>query len=190
MVRHPIISNDGVPGTSGGVIHSSEDAAASLILGSSTVGVSPGTPVADRGGKIIGIVRAVGPEGITAVTSDTIADSLRSFLENDAVVYPFLGLHYIDLSEDPSFVRIFDVNEQVGAYVYGGDEPAVISGSPSAVGGVQEGDIITHIGSETLTASVSLADALRSVTASNGEITLSLRRGTDTREIKVTLEFR
>ncbi|MFH1236146.1 MAG: S1C family serine protease [Parcubacteria group bacterium] len=190
MVRHPIVSKEGLPGTSREIIHSSEDAAASLILGSPTVYVAPGTPIADRGGKIVGMARAVGPEGITAVTSDTIADSLRSFLENDAVVYPYLGLRYIDLSEDPSFASVFDVNEQIGAYVYGGTEPAVISGSPSAVGGIQEGDIITHVGSETLTTSVSLADALRSITTSNGEIALSLRRGADTQKIKVTLEFR
>ena len=57
---------------------------------------------------------------------------------------------------------------------------------PAAKAGVQTGDVITAVGKKPVTTSTELTAAVRSA-APNSDVTLTIRRGNDTRTVTVSL---
>jgi len=69
-----------------------------------------------------------------------------------------------------------------GAYVGG-----VTPGSPAEQAGLRAGDVITAVGGKTIRSADDLATALNTIDPASGPTTLTLARGTATREVRVEL---
>jgi S1-C subfamily serine protease len=62
----------------------------------------------------------------------------------------------------------------------------VVADGPAAKAGLQDGDVITAVGNRPVTTSIELTAAIRSA-APGSDVTLTVRRGTNSRSVKVTL---
>lgn len=91
----------------------------------------------------------------------------------------FLGVAMQDMS--PQLKQRLGVNVDQGVIV-----AEVTPNSPAAKAGLQNGDVITQANGKAITASRQLFDAIQQVGAGK-EVNLKVARGSDTRDVKVTL---
>ncbi len=110
-----------------------------------------GGPLLNLSGEVIGINTAVaaGAENIGfALPVALVKRDIEAFEKTGKVTYPFLGVRF----------RIVDN----GALVVGSkDEPAITKGSPADLAGLKEGDIVTELAGETITADNTLAEIIQ-----------------------------
>jgi len=137
-----------------------------------------GGPVLDASGKVIGIVDQIATNGSSetssgvgfAVPIDLVRSELSSLEAGNSVSHAYLGVSTSSVS-----------STSTGALVQ-----SVISGGPAADAGLRAGDVVTKLGSTTINGSNDLVAAI--ATHKPGDkVTLTVRRGSDTTDLTVTL---
>ena len=140
-----------------------------------------GGPLLNSSGKVIGINTAVAQNGQNigfAIPINTVKDSLNNFNQNGQFNRAYLGIAYKLITRESAILN--DVPQ--GAYVQ-----QVVSGSPAEKSGIQQGDIITKIDGQQIAENNDLAGVIEKKKV-NDNITITLWRDGDTKEVKVTLE--
>lgn len=137
-----------------------------------------GGPVLDASGKVIGIVDQIATNGSSetssgvgfAVPIDLVKSELSSLEAGKSVSHAYLGVSTSSVSSTTS-----------GALVQ-----SVTSGGPAADAGLRSGDVITKLGSTTIKGTNDLVAAIATHKPGD-EVTVTVRRGSDTSDLTVTL---
>ncbi|MAZ29846.1 hypothetical protein CL655_01020 [bacterium] len=150
-----------------------------------------GGPLLNLNGEVIGVnvAMAGGSENIGfALPSDVVRSVYESVAEHGEIVRPFLGVRYLQITEEIAARNNLDID--YGVLIVRGEtrgDLAVIPGSPADKAGLTENDIILEIDGQKLDGSKSLAALLR--TYGVGEkITLKVLQDGEEKEIEVELE--
>jgi putative serine protease PepD len=137
-----------------------------------------GGPVLDASGKVVGIVDQIATNGSSetssgvgfAVPIDLVKSELSSLEAGKSVSHAYLGVSTSSVSSTTT-----------GALVQ-----SLSSGGPAADAGLRSGDVITKLGSTTIKGTNDLVAAI--ATHKPGDkVTLTVRRGSDTTDLTVTL---
>jgi S1-C subfamily serine protease len=143
--------------------------------------VNPGNsggPLLDAEGDVIGVVDQIATDGSAdqssgvgfAVPSNLVASELEQLEAGETVEHAYLGVSTGTAS-----------GETAGAQV-----AEVVPGSPAAEAGLQQGDIITALGEESIASTEDLVAAI--ATREPGErVTLEVERDSQKTSVKVTL---
>jgi serine protease Do len=124
-----------------------------------------GGPLLNLAGQVVGINTAVASlsqsQGIGfAIPIDFARTALKSYEKYQEIVRPYLGIRFVQLT--PEIASANDLKVERGALVYSSDgQVSVISGSPADKAGISEGDIITKLGGENITATRGLIQLLQ-----------------------------
>lgn len=144
-----------------------------------------GGPLVNLSGEVIGINTAVaeGAEGIGfAIPIDDVKGLVASVKEQGELIRPFVGVRTITLT--PAVAEQLNIDAEDGAYVV---ENGVVEGSPADEAGVQPGDIIVQIEGEAVNEDNVITSAIAQYRVGD-EITLTVQREGETRELQLTLE--
>ena len=148
-----------------------------------------GGPLVNLQGEVIGINTAVSEQGQAigfAIPINDVKGLMSSVLKSGKVQKPYLGVRYVSL--DAQVAQELNLPVSEGALVRGGSgSPAVVSGSPAAKAGLRDGDIITKVNDQNITATSSLASVLSRYGVGD-KVSLTVLRGSNTQTISVTLE--
>ncbi len=148
-----------------------------------------GGPLLNVRGEVVGVNVAVarGSENIGfALPANVVKPAIESMKENGRVVRPYIGVRYTLIT--PELQEKFDLPTEKGALIKGdADTLAVLPDSPAEDAGLKEGDIILEINGEEISATNSLASAIRRK-AIGDTITLTILREGDERDVTVTLK--
>lgn len=122
-----------------------------------------GGPLITLAGEVIGINTAIvsGAENIGfAIPANGAKRDLEQVQRIGRIVYPFLGVRYILITEDIQKKRNLSVSH--GVLVIGNTtQPAIVPDSPAARAGLRDGDIITEINDVPITKDQTLADYIQ-----------------------------
>lgn len=144
-----------------------------------------GGPLVNLNGEVIGMNTAVaqGAEGIGfAIPIDEVKGLIESVTEQDELVRPFVGVRTVTLTS--SVAEQLNVETENGAYVV---EGGVVQGSPADEAGLRGGDIITQVEGQELNEDTVLGSVVTKYDVGE-EISLTILRGGETRELQLTLE--
>jgi len=149
-----------------------------------------GGPLLNIKGKVIGVNVAVagGSENIGfALPSNAVKSVYESVAEHGEIVRPFLGVRYLQITEE--IAKRNNLNVDYGVIIIRGENPgdlAVIPGSPADKAGLEENDIILEIDGQKLDGTRSLSAMLREYTVGD-TITLKVLHDGEEKEVDVTL---
>ncbi|MDO8557059.1 MAG: trypsin-like peptidase domain-containing protein [Candidatus Jorgensenbacteria bacterium] len=150
-----------------------------------------GGPLLDLKGEVVGIDTAMasGAQSIGfAIPINSVKRAIESVKRTGTIKSSYLGVRYLLVTEDIAKSQKLSVD--YGALVRGTESgPAVIPDSPAAKAGIQAEDIITEINNEKVTQDMSLVTLLQKYNIGD-TITVTLRRGKETKKIQATLEER
>jgi 2-alkenal reductase len=147
-----------------------------------------GGPLVTLDGKVVGMVSNVvrriansdTVQGISfAISSRTIVPLIQEIVRSGRFPRPYFGIEDQDL--DPSVGLPNGVTADHGALV-----TSVISGSPAAQAGIQNGDIILKLGNSDITPDFTFLNALALVAPSD-KVPLQLQRGTSVINLNVQM---
>lgn len=148
-----------------------------------------GGPLLNLKGEVIGINTAMaqGAEAIGfAIPINRAKKDIEQVIKNNKIVYPFLGVRYILVSEEVK--EKYDLSVDYGALVLEGDngELAVTKDSAAAKAGIKENDIILSINEERITESNSMVKIIQKYNPGD-TITLRILRDGKEQDIEATL---
>jgi serine protease Do len=149
-----------------------------------------GGPLVNLSGQVIGINTAIAGDAQNigfAIPINDVAGLIKSVEQTGKLEQPYLGIIYIPITSD--VVQQYSLSVNNGAYIpLSADvgEQTIISGSPAAQAGLQEGDIITAIDGTPINESNSLTSILDQDSVGQ-VVTLTVNRSGKTISIKVTL---
>jgi serine protease Do len=147
-----------------------------------------GGPLINLLGEVVGINTAVSFDGQAVGFAIPINEAKRAVSdvrEFGRIVRPWIGVRYALVQPTETSA----VKYEIGARVVGGDQPgeeAVVSGSPSDLAGVKEGDIILAVDEEYLSKDKGLAELI-SQYGPGDTVTLSVLREDDVINIEIKL---
>jgi serine protease Do len=151
-----------------------------------------GGPLVDVEGNVIGINTAVASDaqGIGfAIPINEAKQELQSVESQGTISRPYLGVYYIPVTQ--AFASDNNLPVSNGAYITADSSsgtPAVVSGSPADKAGLQAGDIITKVGSQTVNQNHSLSSLINSYkVGANVQLTYIDTNG-KTQTVTVTLQ--
>jgi putative serine protease PepD len=143
--------------------------------------VNPGNsggPLLDSEGDVIGVVDQIATDGSAdqssgvgfAVPSDLVASELEALEQGETVEHAYLGVSTGTTSEGTAGAQVAEV----------------VQGSPAAEAGLEQGDVITALGEETIASTEDLVAAIAA--REPGEtVTLEVERDGRAISLKVTL---
>ena len=149
-----------------------------------------GGPLINLAGQVIGVNTAVASlsesQGIGfAIPINFAKTALKSYEKYSEIVRAYLGVRFVPLT--PEIAKANGLFAERGALIYAGSgNSAVISASPAAKAGLKEGDIITSINDEDITATRGLVQLLQQYMPGN-EIEVTYIRDEDTKKVKIIL---
>jgi len=147
-----------------------------------------GGPLVNINGEVIGINTAVasGAQNIGfAQPIDDLKGLISSVLNEGELKQPYLGVHYISLTND--IAHEFNLKVNRGAYIVSGtNDPSVIPGSPADKAGLKDHDVITKVNNFNIDDKTSLTAALSRFRVGDS-VTLTVVRDGKTMHIKATL---
>ncbi len=120
-----------------------------------------GGPLINLLGEVIAMNTAVSFEGESlgfAIPIGEVKRAVEDVKEFGRIVRPWLGVRYIVLT--PEIAKEHQLTQETGALIASSDredEPAVYAGSPAALAGFQEGDVIISVDEVAITETVSLS---------------------------------
>ncbi len=149
-----------------------------------------GGPLANLYGEVIGINTLVvrggwggAVEGLGfAVPINTAIALANQMIKNGFVAYPYLGIQYQELT--PELAAYYNLKVQSGALIQ-----EVGEGSPAALGGVENGDVVLALGEEAIHEDNPLAIALTRYSVGD-TLELKIVRGVEKLTIAVKLGAR
>lgn len=147
-----------------------------------------GGPLVNINGEVIGINTAVasGAQNIGfAQPINDLKGLIAGILDNGQLQQPYLGVRYVSLTND--LAKEFNLSVTRGAYITSGDnQPAVVDGSPAAMAGMKDKDVITKVNNVTIDDKTSLTSALSKFKVGQ-QVDLTIVRNGKTLNIKVSL---
>lgn len=150
-----------------------------------------GGPLLNLRGEVIGITTAIaqGAENIGfAIQINKARRDIESVKATGRIVYPFIGVRYLTVSEEVRNSRSLPVD--YGALIVKGDDgPGVIPGSPADKAGLKEGDIVLKINGERIDVKRPMASHLLKYNVGDAPVLTVLRDGKEI-EVRVILEER
>lgn len=150
-----------------------------------------GGPLLDLEGKVIAINTAMvsGAENIGfAVPINIAARDFKQARDTGRIVYPYIGVRYVIITEQFRNEKKLDTDFGVFLMSEKGS-PAVVAGSPAALAGLKEGDIITHVDGVALKKEKSLGDVIQTRNIGDS-VQLTIRRNGATLSFTVVLAER
>jgi S1-C subfamily serine protease len=138
-------------------------------------------------GEVVGINTAVA--GGTAqnigfsIPVNDVSNLIKSVLASGKLERPYLGVHYISLTDDYAAANNLSVKR--GAYI-ANTANGVLGGGPAAAAGLQPGDIITKVNDTSIDENNSLSTVLGRY-AVGQKVTLTVVRNGKTQAISATL---
>ncbi len=148
-----------------------------------------GGPLVNLQGEVIGINTAIAEQGQAIGFAIPINDAkglIVSVLKKGKIEKPYLGVRYISL--DVQVAEQLNLPVSQGALIRGGNgSPAVVPGSPAAKIGLRDGDIITKINDQNITATSGLTSILSRFGVGD-KVELTVLRGSKTEKVTVMLE--
>lgn len=150
-----------------------------------------GGPLLDLSGRVIGVNVAVqrGAENIGfALSANTVKNIVASVQEHGEIIKPYLGIRYITITK-----RLQEKNNlpvDYGALVTRGEtreDLAVIPGSPAAIAGITENDIILEIDGVKIEHGTSISTHIRQKQVDQ-TVTLTILRNGTKKQITATLK--
>lgn len=150
-----------------------------------------GGPLLNLRGEVIGINVATvsGAQNIGfAIPINVARTSIESVEKSGEISIPYLGVRYISLNE--AVAKQYNLDVTSGALIKGTDNAyAVEPNSPADRAGLKEGDVILEMDGQKVDQTHSLA-YLISQHSIGDRVTLKIKRGSDTQELRATLEKR
>ncbi|HSW80976.1 MAG TPA: trypsin-like peptidase domain-containing protein [Candidatus Saccharimonas sp.] len=147
-----------------------------------------GGPLVDLKGEVIGMNTAVSQDGQSigfAIPMNDAKGQINSVLKGGTIQKPYLGVRYISLT--PEIAKQLNISTSSGAYVHGDSgQSGIVAGSPAAKAGIRDGDIITKINGQQITADSGLATKLTQFNPGD-KVDLTVVRGGQEQTISVTL---
>ena len=151
-----------------------------------------GGPLLNLKGEVVGISTAVvsGAQSIGfAIPSDKAKRAVEQAAETGKIIYPFLGIRYMLVTESLKDQKGLSVD--YGALIGAGSqgERAVEAGSAAEKAGIKEGDILLEFGGKKITVDNSLSELI--LDYEPGEtVDVKLLRGGEEKVLSVTLGSR
>lgn len=149
-----------------------------------------GGPLVNMNGEVIGINTAVAGDGAEnigfSIPINDVSGLIKSVLEKGKLVRPYLGVRYIELTDD--YAAELNIQQKRGAYIVPSqDGSSIVSNSPAQKAGLKEGDVIIKVGGDTVDENNSLTALLQRRQV--GEtIELTVIRDGQEQKINATLE--
>ena len=149
-----------------------------------------GGPLLNSSGEVIGINTAVASDAENigfSIPINDIKQQIVSILTSGKLEIPYLGVNYIILTE--AVQEYYDLPVSEGAWLKSsGAQQAVINNSPADKAGLKEGDIITRINDESLTADNQLSPIISKYKIGD-TLSIVYLRGQDEKTTQATLEI-
>jgi serine protease Do len=147
-----------------------------------------GGPLVNLKGEVIGINTAVSTEGQGigfAIPINAAKAVINSVLTKGKLIKAYLGVRYVSITAEVADELKLPVKE--GALVRGSTaDPAVVAGSPAAVAGLKNGDIITKVNDKKVVLGKGLASLLAQYLPGD-KVDLTLLRDGKEQKISITL---
>jgi serine protease Do len=147
-----------------------------------------GGPLVDASGRVIGVSTAMAgdAQGIGFAIPINIARPIMDqAVAGMDLERPWIGVYYEPVT--PALVSQLDLPVDYGILVRSSaSDPAVVEGSPAALAGIQDGDLVTSINGERIDAAHSMDDLLAQY-GPDERLTLSVLRGGQTTQVVLTL---
>lgn len=148
-----------------------------------------GGPLVNLLGQVIGINTAVDTQAQSvgfAIPINSVKSQIQIVSSGGEISRPKLGVRYIPITAD--FATANNLDSQTGALIARGSngEAAVQSGSPAALAGMKENDILLSINGEAITVGNDLSTILLKYKP-NDTVTIQLKRNGVTKTVKVKL---
>lgn len=149
-----------------------------------------GGPLVNLNGEVIGINTAIATDSQNigfAIPVNDIKGLITSVKETGELQRPYLGIHYVMLTDD--IAEQYDLKVSRGAYIPTAEQlgtESIISGGPAEGAGIQEGDVITKINGTTVDEKHSLLSLLGQYGIGD-TVKLTVQRGDTSQVISVTL---
>ena len=135
------------------IVRSTDKYSEFLILDAETpLGAFPNGAIFDLGGTLVGLVS---DEKI--IPSWQFKNSIIQILKKEKIARPYLGIDYIRIEEAPGLAGALFKNLDNGAIVYGVPAP----GSPAALAGIKNADIIVKVDGLSLNWQCNLTDLVQ-----------------------------
>jgi serine protease Do len=148
-----------------------------------------GGPLVNSSGQVIGINTATASNAQNigfAIPIDDVSGLIKEVISSGKFERPYLGVQYVSLTDDAA--QQLGIKQTRGAYIVpsSNGQPSVIPSSPADKAGLQEKDIITAVDGTNVDATHSLTSLLSQHSVGD-KVTLTVVRGSDTKQIDVTL---
>jgi serine protease Do len=186
-VTSGIVSGTGRPITASGGNGQTESLTDLIQTDASINPGNSGGPLVNMAGQVIGINTAIVEDanGIGfAIPINATKGILKGVLENGKVSRAYLGVNYLSIT--PDVANEYKLPVKQGAYVYAsGNSNPVAADSPAAKAGLQNGDIITKVGTVEIGKAGSLASVIGEYQPSD-TVTITYLRGNESRTTDVT----
>jgi serine protease Do len=148
-----------------------------------------GGPLLNSKGQVIGINTAIDLEGQSvgfAVPINQAKRDVEQVKNIGKIVYPFLGVRYVLITEDIQQKNGLPVN--YGAWITKGSqgESAIFPGSAAEEVGLKEGDIVLEFNGERITSQNTLAKIIMKHFPGE-EVVLKILSGEEEKEVKIIL---
>lgn len=153
-VTSGIISGLGRPVTASDGSSGSTESLTNLFQTDAAINAgNSGGPLLNSNGEVIGINTAVASNAENigfSIPINDIKTQIASILLKGKLEIPYLGVHYVALTE--AIQEYYDLPVSEGAWLKGNSSQlAVINNSPADKAGLKEGDIITKINNQVVT---------------------------------------
>ena len=189
-VTEGIVSGIGRPITAGSSAGDSSEQLTNLIQTDAAINEgNSGGPLVNLAGQVVGMNTATAGNGAQSVgfaipINDAI-NLVSSVIKTGKIVRPYMGIRYIPVTAD--IAQSYGLKSNDGAWLKGSaDAPAIIAGGPGEKAGLQDGDIITKVNNDKVTATVSVQSIIGKYNPGD-KVTLTVTRDGKEKSISLTL---
>jgi serine protease Do len=149
-----------------------------------------GGPLVNLNGQVIGLNTAIAGDAQNigfSIPMNDMTGLIKQVMENGKIVRPYLGVHYVILTDDYAYQ--YNLDTKRGAYIPPATDasgPSIVPDSPADKAGLKEKDVITKVEGTTVDQSHSLTSLLGQH-QSGDTLSLTIVRDGKTQTIEVTL---